>query len=50
MILVENIPGMGKREIKENCGRGKFKNDIFDIRTFLNATITPTQHNNKKQK
>jgi hypothetical protein len=30
--------------IKENDGRGEFKYDIFDIRTFINATVYP-QHN-----
>jgi hypothetical protein len=31
MISVETIPGMGRREIKENGGGGEFKYDIFDI-------------------
>jgi hypothetical protein len=31
MIPVENIPGMGAEEIKENGGKGEFKYDIFDI-------------------
>jgi hypothetical protein len=33
-------------EIKENGGGSEFKYDIFDIRTFVNATVYPTQHNN----
>jgi hypothetical protein len=43
MVPVETIPGMGKRGMRENgvlvcLGWGKFKYDIFVIRTFVNAT------------
>jgi hypothetical protein len=31
MIPVETIPGMGRGEIKGNCGGDDFKCDIFDI-------------------
>jgi hypothetical protein len=31
MRPVETIPGMGRREIKENDRGGKFKYDMFDI-------------------
>jgi hypothetical protein len=31
MKPVETIPGMGRRGIKENDGKGGFKYDIFDI-------------------
>jgi hypothetical protein len=31
MIPVETLPGMGKREIKENGGGGELKHDIFNI-------------------
>jgi hypothetical protein len=48
MRPVETIPGMGRGEIKENVTGGEFKYDIFDIRTFVNATIHP-QHKNKKK-
>jgi hypothetical protein len=42
----ETIPGtngqwVGREEIKENDGRDDFKYDIFDIRTFVNATMYP---------
>jgi hypothetical protein len=49
IISVETISGMGGGEIKENSGGGEFKYDIFDIRTFVNATMY-TQHNNKTNK
>jgi hypothetical protein len=29
MVLVENIPGIGGGEMKENGGGGEFKYDIF---------------------
>jgi hypothetical protein len=41
MILVETIPGMRGREIKNSGGGDEFKDDIFDIRTFVNATMYP---------
>jgi hypothetical protein len=31
MIPVETIPRMRERRIKESCGGGEFKNDIFDL-------------------
>jgi hypothetical protein len=31
MIPVETVPGMGRREIKENGEGDEFKYDIFDI-------------------
>jgi hypothetical protein len=38
---------IGRGAIKKN-GRGdKFKYDIFDVLSFVNSTIYPTQHNNK---
>jgi hypothetical protein len=37
------------RWIKENGGRGEFKYNMFDIRSFVNATCTLTQHNNKNK-
>jgi hypothetical protein len=30
MISDETIPGMGEGEVKESCGGGKLKYDIFD--------------------
>jgi hypothetical protein len=38
--------------IKESGGEGELKYDIFDIllRTFVNATVYPHQHNNYKKK
>jgi hypothetical protein len=47
--FVETIPGMGVGRIKENDGGGEFNYDIFDVRTFVNATVYP-QDNNKKRK
>jgi hypothetical protein len=38
------------RGIKENSGGGEFKYDIFDIRTFVNATMYPYPDNNKIKK
>jgi hypothetical protein len=40
MTPVGTIPGMGGVEIKNGRG-GEFKYDIFDIRTFVNATMYP---------
>jgi hypothetical protein len=37
---VDTIPGMGIGEIKENEGGGEFK---YDIRTFLNVSVSPVQ-------
>jgi hypothetical protein len=31
MIPVETVPGIRGGGIKEDCGRGEFKYDIFDI-------------------
>jgi hypothetical protein len=31
MIPVETIPGIGRREIKQNCGGGEFKYGILDM-------------------
>jgi hypothetical protein len=31
MIFVETAPGMGEGGMKQNCGGGEFKYDIFDI-------------------
>jgi hypothetical protein len=42
---IEAIQGIGGW-IKENGGGGEFNYDKFDIRTFVNATIT--SHNNKE--
>jgi hypothetical protein len=42
------FPEIGDGDIKENGGWGEFKYDIFDIRTSVNATMYPMQHNNKK--
>jgi hypothetical protein len=39
-LSVETIPGMGVGVIR-NDGGGEFKYDIFDIRTFVNATKYP---------
>jgi hypothetical protein len=39
MRPAETIPGWGKRRIKEKGGKGEFKYDVFDIRTFMNATM-----------
>jgi hypothetical protein len=39
VILIETIPGMGGGGIKEKGGGSEFKYDIFDIRTFINATM-----------
>jgi hypothetical protein len=39
MILVETIPGTEGEGKKENGGGSEFKYDIFDIRTFVNATM-----------
>jgi hypothetical protein len=30
MILVETVPGVGEREMKESSGRGTFKYEIFN--------------------
>jgi hypothetical protein len=49
MRPVETISGMGEDRIKENDEGGGFKYDIFDIRTFVNTTMSP-QNNNKKRK
>jgi hypothetical protein len=38
-----------EKGIKENDGGGEFKYDMFDIRTFVNATVY-FQHNNKRKK
>jgi hypothetical protein len=35
--------------MKKNDGEAEFKNDIFDIRTFVNATMYPTLHNNNNK-
>jgi hypothetical protein len=32
---------MGRERIKESDGGDEFKYDIFDIRTFVNATMDP---------
>jgi hypothetical protein len=45
MRPVEITSGIVGEGIKENGGWGEFKNDIFDIRTFENATVY-LQHNN----
>jgi hypothetical protein len=50
MISVETIPGMGEGGMKENGGRGEFMSDIFDIRTFVNATMYPNPTQYEKQK
>jgi hypothetical protein len=47
MRPVETIPGMVLWSMKENGGGDEFKYNIFDIRTFVNATMCP-QNNNKK--
>jgi hypothetical protein len=51
MTSVETIPGMRGEVIKENDAGGEFKYDILDIllRMFINATMYPTQNNNKKR-
>jgi hypothetical protein len=43
MICVETVPGIGSGRIKQNCGGGEFKCDIFDtvVRNFVNATVYP---------
>jgi hypothetical protein len=51
----ETIPGtngqwVGREEIKENDGRDDFKYDIFDIRTFVNATMYPHPAQQLKKK
>jgi hypothetical protein len=40
MRHVETSLGMGGRGTKENDGRGEFKYDIFDIRTFIRTFAT----------
>jgi hypothetical protein len=47
---VETIPGMGEEGIKESSGEGVNSSMIYLIcvRTFVNATMYPTQHNNLK--
>jgi hypothetical protein len=45
MIPVETIPGIGGRRIKEN-GEG-MNSSMTYCKTFVNATVYPTQHNNK---
>jgi hypothetical protein len=39
MIPVETIPGMVEEGDKGECWGDEFKYDIFDIRTFVNATM-----------
>jgi hypothetical protein len=41
MRPVETLPRMKGRGIKESGGGDEFKYDIFDIRTFVNATMYP---------
>jgi hypothetical protein len=41
MRPVESIPGMGGGGKKENDRGGEFKYDIFDIKTFVSATVYP---------
>jgi hypothetical protein len=41
MMSVEPLPGVGEEMIKENDRGGALKYDIFDIRTFVDATMYP---------
>jgi hypothetical protein len=57
MILAEmtpaDSPGIKGGGIKESSRGSEFKHDIFDtiiVKTFVNATVYPTQHNNKKKR
>jgi hypothetical protein len=52
MIHVETLPGMGGRgKIKENDRRGEFIWYVwYIVRTFVNATCSPTQQRNKKER
>jgi hypothetical protein len=49
MRPVKTILGMRGGVIKKNGGGSEFMYDIFDIRTFVNATMYP-RHNNKKRR
>jgi hypothetical protein len=48
MRSVETMPGMGERKIKENDKGSEFKYILYIVRTFVNATMYPTQQNSTK--
>jgi hypothetical protein len=52
MIPVETVPGIRGGDIKQSCGEGEFKYDIFDTLSepLLMPQCTPTKHNYKRKK